>query len=288
MKLLTFLAGGDVKSGLVTEHGVVDVAAAASALGIEAPTTIAGLDDSGLAALSALAGKVTRGESWLHDEASLTLGPCVSAPGKIICIGLNYAKHAAESNQPIPSHPVVFSKFINTLAAHNEDIPLIADVAEQFDYEAELGVVIGRSCRSVSEDDAPSYVLGYCTANDLSVRDLQTRTSQWLLGKTPDKFFPIGPYLVTADEVGDPQKLRLTCTVNGETRQDSNTSDMIFSVAQIVSYCSQYFTLEPGDIITAGTPEGVAMGRPDKPWLKRGDVVEIEVAKLGVLTNKMV
>jgi 2-keto-4-pentenoate hydratase/2-oxohepta-3-ene-1,7-dioic acid hydratase in catechol pathway len=288
MKLVTFVSGGENKSGVVTDKGVIDVAAAASALGVEAPTTIAGLDEKGRAALSSLVGKVQGGESWLSDEAGRTLGPCVSNPGKIICIGLNYAKHAAESGQPIPSHPVVFSKFSNTLAGHNEDVPLINDVAEQFDYEAELGVVIGKTCRNVSEADALSYVLGYCTANDLSVRDLQTRTSQWLLGKTPDKFLPIGPYLVTADEVGDPQKLRLTCKVNGEIRQDSNTSDMIFSVAQIISYCSQFFTLEAGDLIITGTPEGVAMGMANKPWLKKGDVVEIEVEKLGVLRNKLV
>ena len=288
MKLLTFVADGEVKSGVVTERGVIDVAAAGSALGIDAPTTIAGLAESGLESLSSLVDQVQGGESWLLDEASLTPGPCVSEPGKIICIGLNYAKHAAESNAPIPSHPVVFSKFINSLAAHREEVPLITDVAEQFDYEAELGVAIGRRCRNVSEADALSYVLGYFTANDLSVRDLQNRTSQWLLGKTPDKFFPIGPYLVTADEVGDPQTLRLTSKVNGETRQDSTTADMIFSVAQIVSYCSQFFTLEPGDVIATGTPEGVAMGRPDKPWLKKGDVVEVEVEKLGVLSNRMV
>jgi 2-keto-4-pentenoate hydratase/2-oxohepta-3-ene-1,7-dioic acid hydratase in catechol pathway len=288
MKLLTFVANGEAKSGVVTDKGVIDVAAAGSALGAEPPTTIAGLDESGRSALSSLAGKVQGGESWLHDEAGLTLGPCVSNPGKIICIGLNYAKHAAESGQPIPTHPVVFSKFSNTLAGHNEDVPLITDVAEQFDYEAELGVVIGQRCRNVSEEDALSYVLGYCTANDLSVRDLQNRTSQWLLGKTPDKFLPIGPYLVTADEVGDPQKLRLTCKVNGETRQDSNTSDMIFSVAQIISYCSQFFTLEPGDLIITGTPSGVAMGMANKPWLKKGDVVEVEVEKLGALTNRLV
>ena len=288
MKLVTFVVDGENRSGVVTDHGVVDVAAGASALGAEAPTTIADLGERGLAALSALVGKVQGGEDWLRDEAGLTLGPCVSNPGKIICIGLNYAKHAAETNTPIPTHPVVFSKFSSSLAAHGEDVPLISDVAEQFDYEAELGVVIGRTCRSVSEGDALSYVLGYCTANDLSVRDLQNRTSQWLLGKTPDKFLPIGPYLVTADEVGDPQTLHLTCKVNGETRQDSNTADMIFSVAQIIAYCSQFFTLEPGDLIITGTPEGVAMGRADKPWLKHGDLVEVEVEKLGVLTNKMV
>lgn len=287
MKLVTYKAEGGYKSGLVTDKGVVDVAAASLALGIDAPDTVAGLTD-GLGKLQELAGKVNGGEHWLHDEASLTLGPCVADPGKIVCVGLNYARHAAESNMPIPQSPVLFSKFNNSLAGDGEDVPLIADVATEFDYEVELCVVIGKRARNVSEADALSYVAGYCTANDLSVRDLQMRTSQWLLGKTSDKFFPIGPYLVTADEVGDPQKLRLTCKVNGETRQDSNTADMVFSVAQLISYCSQYFTLEPGDLITTGTPEGVAMGMPNKPWLKKGDVVEVEVEILGKLTNRMV
>ena len=287
MKLVTYRADGRLKSGIATDKGVIDVASASLALGIDVPTTIADVA-GGAAKLQAMVGNVQGGESWLHDEASLTLGPVVSNPGKIICIGLNYAKHAAESNLPIPTHPVVFSKFNNSLAGNGEDVPLIADVANQFDYEAELCAVVGRTARNVSEADALDYVVGYATANDLSVRDLQMRSSQWLLGKTSDKFFPVGPYLVTADEVGDPQKLRLTCKVNGETRQDSNTSDMIFTVAQIVSYCSQYFTLEPGDLISTGTPSGVAMGMPNQPWLKQGDVVEVEVEKLGTLTNKMV
>jgi 2-keto-4-pentenoate hydratase/2-oxohepta-3-ene-1,7-dioic acid hydratase in catechol pathway len=287
MKLLNFVANGELTSGIATDRGVIDVAAANQALGTSAPTTIGGLAND-LGSLESLVSSAHGGESWLLDRSSITLGPCIADPGKIVCIGLNYARHAAESNLPIPSHPVVFSKFNNTLAGDGEDVPLPVDVASQFDYEAELCVVIGKTAKSISEADALGYVAGYCTANDLSVRDLQSRTSQWLLGKTPDKFFPIGPYLVTADEVGDPQRLRLSCRVNGETRQDSTTADMIFSVAQIVSYCSQYFTLEPGDLITTGTPEGVAMGRADKPWLKQGDVVEIEVEKLGILTNRMV
>ena len=287
MKLLTYKADGGLKSGIATDKGVIDVAAAGLALGVDAPIAVADLAD-GTGKLQALIDKVTGDEPWLHDEAGLTLGPCVSNPGKIVCIGLNYAKHAAESNLPIPSHPVVFSKFNNSLAGNGEDVPLIADVASEFDYEVELCAVIGKTAKNVAEADALSYVAGYSTANDLSTRDLQMRSSQWLIGKTSDKFLPLGPYLVTADEVGDPQKLRLTCTVNGEIRQDSNTSDMIFTVAQIISYCSQFFTLEPGDVILTGTPSGVAMGMANKPWLKKGDVVEVEVEKLGKLTNKMV
>ncbi len=207
-------------------------------------------------------------------------------PGKIICIGLNYRKHAVETNSPIPEVPVVFSKFSNTITANGELVPL-PGVAHQYDYEVELGLVIGKRASHVSEEEALGHVLGYFTANDVSVRDLQTRTSQWLLGKTLDKFLPIGPWLVTADEVGNPQDLRLRTWVNGEIRQDSHTGDMIFTVAQIVSYLSKYFALEPGDIIVTGTPEGVAMGRPDKPWLKPNDEVVVEVDRLGRLTNVM-
>lgn len=288
MKLVTFVQGNQYRSGISTDRGIVDVSAAGQALGVDVPSSVADLAQTGFGPLRKIVDSIKGSESWLLDPAGVKSGPVVTDPGKIICIGLNYARHAAESNLPIPESPVVFSKFNNTLAGHGEDIPLIDGVASQFDYEVELCAVIGKRAKNVSEADALGHVLGYCTANDLSVRDLQSRTTQWLLGKTPDKFFPIGPYLVTADEVGDPQALRLTCKVNGETRQDSNTADMIFTVAELISYCSQYFTLEPGDLITTGTPEGVAMGRADKPWLKKGDLVEVEVEKLGILTNTMV
>jgi 2-keto-4-pentenoate hydratase/2-oxohepta-3-ene-1,7-dioic acid hydratase in catechol pathway len=287
MRLLTFRDGDGLRLGLKTDAGVIDVAKAGEALGVTAPSSI-GEAFSGGNSLAELAVKAdgASGAPWLLDEAVLTFGPVVPDPGKIICIGLNYRKHAEESGAPIPSHPVIFSKFNNTLAGHNEKVPL-PSVGEQYDYEVELCVVIGKTARGVSEADALNYVYGYCSANDVSVRELQTRTSQWLLGKTMDKFFPIGPYLVTADEVGDPQKLQCTTKVNGELRQNSNTGDMIFSVAQIVSYASTYFTLEPGDLITTGTPEGVAMGMANKPWLKPGDEVVVEVEKLGALRNVM-
>lgn len=293
MKLLTYREGDALKFGLRLDTGVIDVAAAAEALGLSGvPTSmdaaIAGGDEA-LRPLGELAGRAAiapAGEPWLCDEMGLRYGPCVPHPGKIICIGLNYRKHAAETNAAVPEVPVVFSKFSNTIAANGELVPL-PTVAHQYDYEVELGVAIGKRASHVGEEEALGHVLGYFTANDVSVRDLQTRTSQWLLGKTLDKFLPIGPWLVTADEVGNPQELRLRTWVNGELRQDSNTSDMIFTVAQIVSYLSRYFALEPGDIIVTGTPEGVAMGRPDKPWLKPNDEVVVEVERLGRLTNVM-
>ena len=156
------------------------------------------------------------------------------------------------------------------------------------DYEVELAVVIGKEAKYVSEADALDYVLGYCNANDVSARELQMRTSQWLLGKTSDSFCPLGPYLVTADEVGDPQKLATRSWLNGELRQNSNTADMVFTVAQVVSYISQYMTLKPGDVILTGTPEGVILGMKEKVWMKAGDKVAVEVEKLGRLTNTLV
>ncbi|GIW04671.1 MAG: 2-hydroxyhepta-2,4-diene-1,7-dioate isomerase [Thermomicrobiales bacterium] len=293
MKLLTFREGDALRLGVKIDSGVVDVAAAADALGLgEVPATIDAVLTGGAPAIEVLHELVRRamiappGEPWLLDELGLRHGPCVPRPGKIICVGLNYRKHAIETNAPIPEVPVLFSKYHNAIAAHGDVVPM-PPVAHQYDYEVELGVVIGTRAVHVEEQDALSHVFGYCCANDVSARDLQMRTSQWLLGKTLDKFLPIGPYLVTADEVGDPQDLRLRCLVNGEVRQDSHTGDMIFSVAQIISYISRYFALDPGDLIITGTPEGVAMGRPDKPWLKPGDEVVIEIDRLGQLRNVM-
>lgn len=221
------------------------------------------------------------------DPATLTLGPSLLVRGKLICIGLNYRRHAAESGAAVPETPVVFSKFDNALAASGQRIPLPAS-ASQYDYEAELGVVIGRRCKDVEESAALDYVFGYCNANDLSARDLQMRTSQWLLGKSLDNFLPLGPELVTADEIGDPQRLRISSWVNGEARQASTTADMIFSVAEIISYLSRHLTLEPGDFIATGTPEGVILGMAEKRWLGPDDVVEVEVEGLGRLTNRLV
>lgn len=187
----------------------------------------------------------------------------------------------------IPTAPVLFSKFDNVLAGHGDGVPIPPDTA-QMDYEAELALVIGTGGRHIAEDDALNHVFGYFNANDVSARDLQMLSGQWLLGKTPDGFLPIGPYLVTSDEIANPHKLRITCTINGEIRQDSNTADLIFDVPQIISYISRYITLEPGDIISTGTPEGVALGRPDKPWLQPGDVMTVAIDGLGALTNTIV
>jgi 2-keto-4-pentenoate hydratase/2-oxohepta-3-ene-1,7-dioic acid hydratase in catechol pathway len=189
--------------------------------------------------------------------------------------------------QLFPESPILFSKFNNAVAAHEEKIPLPVK-AEKFDYEPELVAVIGKRTRYVEKDAALDNVFGYCIGNDISARDLQIRTHQWLLGKTPDKFFPIGPYLVTADEVGDPNDLNLRLWVNGDQRQRTITSDMIFDVAELVSYTSDYMTLEPGDVISTGTPQGVIAALEEKNWLKPGDEVVVEIEKLGRLSNVMI
>jgi 2-keto-4-pentenoate hydratase/2-oxohepta-3-ene-1,7-dioic acid hydratase in catechol pathway len=297
MILLTIRDGDDLRLGVKTSRGVIEVAAAQAALGLangRLPQTVEALIAGGEEARSALADLVARaeaagatGSTWLVDEASLTLGPSVPNPGKIVCVGLNYRKHAEETGAAIPTSPVLFSKFLNTIAAPDEDVPL-SDAATQYDYEVELAVVMGETAKNVSAADALKTVFGFSTANDLSARDLQTRTSQWLLGKTMDKFMPIGPYLVTADEVPDPQKLAIRTWLNGDLRQNSNTDDMIFPVAEIVSYISRHFTLEPGDVIITGTPEGVILGMAEKQWMVPGDVVEVEVDGLGKLRNRMV
>ncbi|MFD0959162.1 fumarylacetoacetate hydrolase family protein [Paenibacillus chungangensis] len=295
MKLLTYKVDGQNLLGVRTDRGVLDVAAAARQLEVaDVPSIVdevIGQGEAALDVLSALVEKATGANAaslWLNEE-ELQLGPCVTNPGKIICVGLNYRKHAEETNMPVPQYPILFNKFNNTLSGHGDDVAL-PRTSEKVDYEAELVIVIGKTARDVSREHALDYVFGYCNANDLSARDLQLRTNQWLLGKTCDGFSPIGPYLVTADEVGNPNELSIKATVNGEVRQHSNTNDMIFHCDEIVSYISQHFTLSPGDIILTGTPEGVVMGYPPERqvYLKDGDVVTIEIEKLGMLTNRLV
>ena len=181
----------------------------------------------------------------------------------------------------------MFSKFNNTLAAPGEEIPLQEDW-QTVDYESELGVVIGKTARNVSEAEALDHVLGYCNMNDISERYRQMLSGQWLLGKTPDKFLPVGPYVITSDEIADPQNLSIKGWLNGELRQNSNTADMIFSVAEIIAYASKVMTLSPGDVISTGTPEGVISGMDPKVWMKPGDEYVVEVEGLGRLANRMV
>ena len=205
-------------------------------------------------------------------------------PGKVICIGLNYRDHARESGQPLPEEPVLFAKFANSVVGSGEAI-LIPAATEKVDYEAELCAVMGRRTYQVTVDEALTYVAGYTCANDVSARDLQFRTGQWTRGKTVDTFLPVGPWLVTPDEVGDPQDLDMRCLVNGQVMQESNTRQMVFGVAQLVSFISQTMTLEPGDLIATGTPSGVGYARKPPVYLHPGDTVTVEIERIGALVN---
>lgn len=273
MKILFYRNEGTIQAGIVGDQGIIPLQVPVETL----------LQKERVQELAAFDEQTANG---LLQEEDLQIVSCVPTPSKIICIGLNYRKHAAESGMAVPAVPVAFTKYNNTLIDFGGDV-VLGQEGVQYDYEVELGVVIGRKCKHVTVQEALDYVLGYCVANDLSCRDLQFATSQWLIGKSLDGFLPLGKYLVTADEVGDPQQLRLSCTVNDELRQNSTTADMIFSVAEIIAFLSKYMTLEPGDLILTGTPEGVAMGMPEKKWLRPGDVVRVEIEKLGYTENKM-
>ncbi|MCL5021965.1 MAG: fumarylacetoacetate hydrolase family protein [Nitrospirae bacterium] len=288
MTFATIRRGGSFSLGVKSDKGILDVKAAARLFGKRVPVTIAEVirrGDHGLSALvsRAVASHGTKG--LFRDESNTEFGPCVTNPEKILMTGFNYRRHAAETKTPVPASPVLFTKCNNALTGHKSIINLPTHVASKFDYEVELVAVIGKSAYRVSEAEALSVVFGYCTGNDVSARDLQFKTSQYLLGKTCDGFAPIGPYLVTADQIPDPNNLTIECYVNGERRQSSNTSDMIFSVAAIISYASQHFTLKPGDIVFTGTPEGVIMGYPPERqvWLRAGDKISSAVEKLGTL-----
>jgi len=287
LTFVTMRTNGEASLGIKTDRGIVDVRAAEAALKLRAPTTIdAVLQGRGdLKALPRLVERAAAKSSLVVAEDSVKFGPCVTNPEKIICVGLNYRKHAAETGNPVPKTPILFNKYNNALAGHRGVIRISEEPTEKVDYEVELVIVMGRTARNVSEADALSYVLGYCAGNDLSARDLQQRTSQWMIGKSLDGFAPIGPYLVTADQVPDPNALALDTKVNGEVRQSSNTSDMVCNCKQLIAYASKMFTLRPGDLIFTGTPEGVIAGYPkDKQvWLKPGDTLTNRIDKLGEL-----
>jgi len=287
MVILNYKDGNQYILGVKTEKGILQVAKAAKQFKVKAPVNTDDLianGDQGLGKLVLLALSKGRADLFL-DESKIEYAPAITNPEKIVCVGLNYAKHAKETNNPIPKLPILFNKFNNTLNSHNGVVAVSKVNAEKFDYEAELVIVMGKRAYNVSEADALSYVFGYATGQDFTARDLQQRSSQWMIGKTNDGFAPIGPYILTADLVGNPNQLKIEQYVNGEVRQSSNTNDMVFNCAQIVSYTSKIFTLEPGDIIFTGTPEGVISGYPKEKqvWLKPGDKLETRIEKLGNL-----
>ena len=288
MTLVNMRADGGYRLGVKTGRGVLDVAAAAQALSMAAPADMDDLLQNGRGdSLRRLvdAAMARPGTTFIAD-ADIAYAPVVTRPEKIIMMGFNYREHARETGTPIPKDPPLFNKFNNALNHHGGTIKLPVEAMQQFDYEVELVIVFGRECRDVSEAQALDYVAGYCTGNDFSARDMQDLTSQFMIGKTADGFAPLGPYLVTADLVPDPNNLRLETRVNGVQRQDWNTSDMIFNCRQLISFASRMFTIKPGDILFTGTPQGVIFGQRPKEarvWLKPGDKVQCSLEGLGEL-----
>ena len=220
------------------------------------------------------------------DVETLSWAPAVSRPTKIIAIGLNYQDHAEEGKAELPKTPLVFAKFPNSLAAHRQPICWDAGVTKKVDFEAELAVIIGKRVSCCPESEAGEAIFGYSCANDVSARDLQFGDGQWVRGKSLDTFCPLGPWIVTADEISHPQNLDISCQVNGVTMQSSNTRRMIFSVAFLVSFLSRHFTLFPGDVILTGTPSGVGVFREPSVYLRDGDEVSISIEKIGTLVNQ--
>jgi 2-keto-4-pentenoate hydratase/2-oxohepta-3-ene-1,7-dioic acid hydratase in catechol pathway len=220
-------------------------------------------------------------------EGEPRLGACVGKVGKFLCIGLNYADHAAETGAKLPPEPVLFMKATSCIIGPNDDV-VLPRTSVKGDWEVELGVVIGKKAKYVTEDEALDHVAGYCTINDVSERSFQAeRAGQWTKGKSCDTFGPIGPWVVTRDEVADPQDLKLWCHVNGKVMQNGSTKTMVFGVKHIVSYLSQFFTLEPGDVIATGTPPGVGLGMKPPVFLKAGDVMELGVEGLGTQRQRV-
>lgn len=283
MRLVQYGATGGSRLGVAVQDRVVDVRRAAASAGLkehEYASTVA-LLEAGEEALKFVRGlKVDENAeplSNVHLE-------CPVAARKIVAIGLNYMDHAIEAGQKIPTAPLCFAKFTSSLSGPFDPILLPAEDA-QVDFEGEMGVVIGRTAKNVSESQALEYVAGYVTFNDVSARKWQFDDGQWTRGKSPDTFAPNGPFLVTADEIPDPGALRITTRLNGELMQDSNTRQLIFNIPKLVAYLSRSFTLYPGDLIATGTPSGVGFSRKPPVYLKDGDVIEVEIERIGKISN---
>lgn len=306
MKLVTFTQAGKSRIGALENNKVIDLNEAFIAqLKSEGsyraekiatayiPTDMAGFLQGGEKSLELAKESV---QFALHNESDVPLvfnvdevkleAP-VTNPEKIICVGHNYREHILEMGRDLPTNPVVFAKFPNAVLGPEDDIPFYP-ISDQLDYEAEFTFVVGKRARNVSEEDALDYVAGYTICNDVTYRDLQRRTLQWLQGKSVDGSAPMGPWLITSDELTDPSGLDISLTVNGEERQRSNTENLVFSVQHLVSFLSRKMTLHPGDVIMTGTPGGVGVAMEPQSFLKDGDIVRIEVDKVGVLENKVV
>ncbi|MDW5441134.1 fumarylacetoacetate hydrolase family protein [Polaromonas sp. SM01] len=280
MKFTTFLHNGQARLGLVNGQDVIDLNAAQPQVPADLRAALAAGVDLAAAATAALAGSAPR-----LKLDSLTLAPLVPEPGKIICLGLNYFDHAKEGGRDKPEYPWFFLRSASSLLAAGGKA-LRPRVSERFDYEAEVAVVIGKTVKHATLDNALDAVFGYTCFNDISVRDYQKKTPQWSIGKNFDRTGGFGPVLVTADELpAGASELRIQTRLNGQVMQDANTRDMIWGVAETIKLVTECMTLEPGDVIVMGTPAGVGQARTPQVWMKHGDTVEIEIERIGVLTN---
>ena len=288
MKLVTFVYNGQTRIGVLRHSAAGDTVVDLNKADSRLPTDMIAFLQGGAEA-RALADKAlkTVTNAAIYPLSAVTLKAPVLRPGKIICIGLNYRDHAAESGQAVPEFPTVFAKYNNCVIGPGEAI-VHPKISQKVDYEAEFGVVIGRRAKAVAEADALNYVAGYLPFNDVSARDFQARVSQWVMGKSFDTFAPMGPALVTADEIPDPQALDIRLTIGGEVLQSSNTRNLVFTVANLVHQISAVMTLDPGDVIATGTPGGVGAARKPPRFLHPGDIVRVEIEKLGVLENPVV
>jgi acylpyruvate hydrolase len=284
MRLCTFEHAGGPRLGAQTQAGIVDLRALEPAL----PATMRGLLAGGADALALARAAIGRADpAQALARGAVTLLPPVLDPGRIVCIGLNYRDHAAEVKLDLPEHVAAFAKWNNVLVGDGAPV-VIPRESYRVDYEAELAFVIGRRAHHVAEAEAYDYVAGYTCFNDVSVRDYQARTSQWTMGKNFDTHGPCGPWLVTRDEIADPHALRIRCSVDGETLQDSNTAQLVFGIPRLVAELSAVMTLEPGDIVATGTPAGVGLSRTPRRWLRPGERVRVEIEGLGALENPLV
>lgn len=284
MKLVTFEAGSGPRLGALVGEEVIDLAKAS---GGTIPSTMNAFLEAGEEAMEH-ARRVVGGEEAAIPAGSVKLLAPTPNPSKVVAIGLNYMDHCREQGIDPPSIPTVFTKFTTSIIGPGDEIRWDPELSSQVDYEVELALVIGKRARNVDAANWQSVVAGYTICHDVSARDLQFGDGQWIRGKSLDTFCPIGPYLATPDEIGDPHDLKIRCLVNGEALQDSSTSELIFKLPELIEFCSRAFTLLPGDVITTGTPDGVGVFRDPKVFLKDGDEVSCEVEGLGVLTNRCV
>jgi 2-keto-4-pentenoate hydratase/2-oxohepta-3-ene-1,7-dioic acid hydratase in catechol pathway len=309
LKLLTFLLGSSVRLGVVLENAFVADLGLAYQTFLEShegesseplsdfPADVSSLIQSDAQVWQAALDTEARlkstdqdasTSSFIHPASQIRVIAPLSRPSKIVCVGLNYRDHCREHGFDIPQSPILFAKFPSAIIGPGDGIEWPEGVSSQVDYEAELAVVIGKQGRHIAADQALDYVAGYTILNDISARDVQFADGQWIRGKSFDTFCPVGPYLVTPDEVEDPQQLAIRCWVNDQLVQDSTTSEMIFSVAELLAFISRTSTLLPGDIIATGTPSGVGSARTPPVLLKRGDVVKVAIENLGCLENPVV